>query len=256
MADDSKPSVARALVNPVGVGVAAGAATVAIALTNPVIGIVGGGVYLATVAIDAFRRRRKKSKRAKAANVFGMRHPDEIQDETTRNAVRKLLANRQTLEKVLEETPADIKIGIKNTLDSLDELDRRAVGLVDRAEDITTHLRKVNLPALVTEVKQLAQRAATSKDLEARKSFDEAKSARMDEIRALKDLRASKERIDANLMKVVAILGSLPTKLVQLRALDAQQMDQLSGDMREDLDVIGKEMEQQEKMVREALVAQ
>lgn len=254
---DSNPSVARALVNPVGVGVAAGAATVAIALTNPLIGIVGGGVYLATVAIDAFRRRRKKSKRSKqAANVFGMRHPDEIHDETTRNAVKKLLANRQTLEKVLEETPVDIKIGIKNTLDSLDELDRRAVGLVERAEDITIHLQKVNLPALVTEVKQLAQRAASSKDLEARKSFDEAKNARMDEIRALKELRANKERIDANLMKVVAILGSLPTKLVQLRALDAQQMDQLSGDMRQDLEVIGKEMEQQEKMVREALVAQ
>jgi hypothetical protein len=253
---DSNPSVARALVNPVGVGVAAGAATVAIALTNPVIGVIGGGVYLATVAIDAWRRRRKKAKRAKAANVFGMRHPDEIHDEATRNAVKKILANRETLQKVLDETPEEIKIGIKQTLDSLDELERHAVRLVERAEDITIHLSKVNLPALVTEVKQLAQRAASAKDPEARKSFDEAKTARMDEIRALKDLRATKERIDANLMRVVAIFGSLPTKLVQLRALDAQAMDRLSGDMQQDLDTIGKELEVQEKVVREQLVAQ
>ena len=78
---DSNPSVARALVNPVGLGVAAGAATVAIALTNPLIGIIGGGVYLATVAIDAIRRRASKAKKKKHANVFGMRDPDDIHDE-------------------------------------------------------------------------------------------------------------------------------------------------------------------------------
>ena len=252
---DSNPSVARALVNPVGLGVAAGAATVAIALTNPLIGIIGGGVYLATVAIDAIRRRTQKA-RPKKANVFGMKDPDEIQDESTRNAVRRIAANRAELAKVLEETPEDIKITMKNTLDSLDSLERHAVRLVERAEDITIHLAKVNLPALVTEVKQLAMRAAAAKDPEARKSFDEAKDARMDEIRGIKELRATKERIDANLMRVVALLGSLPTKVVQLRALDAQTMDQLSGDMRQDLDTIGKELEVSEQVVRQQLVAQ
>lgn len=251
---DQNPSVARALVNPVGLGVAAGAATVAIALMNPVVGIVGGGVYLATVAIDAFRRRAKKRKRIKAANVFGMRDPDDIHDEQTRNAVKKIVANRASLQKVLDETPEEIKIGIKNTLDSLDSLERHAVGLVERAEDITIHLAKVNLPSLVTEVKQLAMRAASAKDPEARKSFDEAKDARMGEIRALKELRATKERIDANLMRVVAVFGSLPTKLVQLRALDAQTMSQMSGDIREDLETIGHELEVSEQIVRQQLV--
>lgn len=253
---DTNPSVARALVNPVGVGVAAGAATVAIALTNPVIGIIGGGIYLATVAIDALRRRANKAKKKKLGNVFGMRDPDEIRDEATRNAVKRIATNRASLDKVLDETPEDIKIGMRNTLDSLDELERHAVRLVERAEDITIHLQKVNLPALVTEVKQLAMRAAQAKDPEARKSFDEAKDARMGEIRALKELRVTKERIDANLMRVVAVLGSLPTKVVQLRALDAQAMDQLSGDMRDDLDTIGKELEVSEQVVRQQLVAQ
>jgi len=251
----SEPSVARALVNPVGLGVAAGAATVAIALTNPVIGIVGGAAYLATVAIDAIRRRGKKSK-ARSFNVFGMRPPEDIRDEATRNAVKRIASTRAELQKVLDGTPEDIKISIKNTLDSLDELERHAVRLVERAEDITVHLSKVNLPALVTEVKQLAQRAASAKDPEARKSFDEAKDARMDEIRGLKELRATKERIDANLMRVVAILGSLPTKIMQLRALDAQAMDQASGDIQHDIDLIGKELETSEQVVRQQLVPQ
>jgi hypothetical protein len=252
---DSKNSVGRALVNPVGLGVAAGSATVAIALMNPVIGIVGGAAYLATVVLARMWGRRKSSSK-KPVNVFGMRDPDAIVDPATRSAVAKIIANRETLQKVLDDTPEDIKIAIKNTLDSLDELERYAVRCVERAEDITSHLSKVNLPALVTEVKQLAQRGASAKDPEARKSFDEAKNARMEEIRTLKDLRATKERVDANLMRVVAVFGSLPTKIMQLRALDAQAMDQMSGDIRHDLDVIGKELETSEKVVRQALVAQ
>lgn len=251
---DKPQSVARALVNPVGLGVAAGAATVAIALTNPVIGIVGGGVYLATVAIDAIRRSRKK--KPKAAVIHGMPDPDTLHDETTRNAVKKMLANKAALQRVIDDTPPDVLMHMQTTMDSLDELERHAVRLVERAEDITAHLAKVNLPALVTEVKQLATRASTSKDAEARESFDEAKDARMDEIRALKELRATKERIDASLMRVVAVLGALPTKVVHMRALDAQAMDQLSGDMTEDLAKVGKELETSEQVIRQQLVAE
>ncbi len=251
---DKPPSVARALVNPVGLGVAAGAATVAIALTNPVVGIIGGGVYLATVAIDAFRRSRKKKPALSA--IIGLKDPEDIKDETTRNAVKKIIENKARLTKVLDETPPDVLMHLKNTLDSLDELESYAVRLVDRAEDITAHLSKINLPALVTEVKQLATRASSAKDAEARESFDEAKDARLDEIRALKELRATKERIDANLMRVVAVLGALPTKVVHMRALDAQVMDQFSVDMRQDLDAVGEELKTREQVIKQQLVAQ
>jgi hypothetical protein len=247
---ESNPSVARALVNPVGVGVAAGAATVAIALTNPIIGIVGGGVYLATVAIDAIRRSRKKKRRLPTIPL--MKDPDDIKDPTTRANVHKILSNKATLQKVLDETPEEVKLHMSQTLASLDELERYAVRCVERAEDLVAHLSKVNLPALVAEVKQLATRAASSKDPTARQSFEEAKGARMDEIRSLKELKAQKERIDANLMRVVAVLGSLPTKVVHMRALDAQAMDQLSGDISDDLAAIGKELETSERVIRQS----
>jgi hypothetical protein len=252
---DNPPSVARALVNPVGLGVAAGAATVAIALTNPVVGIVGGGVYLATVAIDALRRSRARKKR-KAPSIPLMKHPDDIRDPATRSAVQKMLANKATLQKVLDETPDEVKLHMTKTLDSLDELERFAVRCVERAEDIMTHLSKVNLPALVAEVKQLATRAATAKDPSARQSFEEAKTARMDEIRSLKELKATKDRIDANLMRVVAVMGALPTKIVHMRALDAQALDQLSGDIGEDLSAIGAELKTTEQVIRESRQAQ
>lgn len=247
---ESNPSVARALVNPVGLGVAAGAATVAIALTNPLIGAVGGGVYLFTVAIDAIRRRRKKQR--KLPTIPLMKDPDDIKDPTTRANVHKILANKATLQKVLDETPEEVKLHMSKTLDSLDELERYAVRCVERAEDLVAHLSKVNLPLLVAEVKQLATRAAKARDPAARQSFEEAKNARMDEIRSLKEIKAQKERIDANLMRVVAVLGSLPTKVVHMRALDAQALDQLSGDISHDLHAIGEELKTSEQVIRES----
>jgi hypothetical protein len=250
---ESKPSVARALVNPVGLGVAAGAATVAIALTNPLIGAVGGGVYLVTVAIDAIRRRGKKNQR-KAVSIPMLKDPDDIRDPQTRSAVQKILANKARLQTVLDETPEDLQVHLTNTLGSLNELEMHAVRLVERAEDITSHLANMNLPALVAEVKQLATRAVAAKDPAARQSFEEAKQARMDEIRSLKELKMTKDRIDANLMRVVAVLGALPTKIVHMRALDAQALDQLSGDITHDLSAIGEELKTSEQVIKQQLV--
>jgi hypothetical protein len=130
-----------------------------------------------------------------------------------------------------------------------------AASLVRRAEDSTKYLSTVNLPALVNEVKTLATRAATAKDPGARASFDQAKDARMDEIRSLKELRANKERIYADLMRVVALMCALPTKIVRLRALDAQAMEQLSGDITQDLQSIGEELQTSERVLRDLVPA-
>jgi hypothetical protein len=245
---------ARAIVNPVGLGVVAGAATVAIALTNPLVAVIGGGVYAVTVGIDLWRRLR--TKKAKRSAIVGMKDPSEIKDPETRAAVQRLIDNKRALQAALDDAPPEILVHLSHTIATLDELESNAIRLVERAEDITRFLAGVNLPALVGEVKQLATRAISAKDPTARASFEEAKQAKMDQIRSLKDMRATKERIDANLMRVVAILGVLPTKVAHMRALDDAAMDQISGDIRNDLDIVGNELKTSEKVIREQLVAQ
>lgn len=251
MAESKGPSVARALVNPVGLGVAAGAATVAVALTNPLVGAVGGGVYVVSVLIDAIRRARKKPKR----NFGVMPDPDTISDPDARTAVNRIIDARAAIQQVIDETPPDVVMQLTKTLATLDEMEGYAASLVRRAEDSTKYLSSVNLPALVQEVKQLATRAAAAKDPSARASFDQAKDARMDEIRSLKELRANKERIYADLMRVVALMCALPTKIVRLRALDAQAMEQLSGDITQDLRSIGEELQTSERVLRDLVPA-
>lgn len=251
---ESTPSVARALVNPVGLGVAAGGAVVAIALTNPLVGAIAGAAYGLTVFVDALRRFRRKD-RARKQLVSGLPDPDDIKDPTTRSAAQKILAAKAKIQKVVDETPPDVMLHMQKTVASLEEMQSYAIRLVQRAEEITRYLTSVNLPALVQEVKHLATRATAAKDAEARSSFEQAKNARMEEIRSLKELRAQKERIDANLMRVVAVLGSLPTKIVQLRTLDAVAMDQLSGDISQDIDTIGEELKTSERMIKELVPA-
>jgi hypothetical protein len=248
----NKPQTSRVTIG-VGLTTGLGALAAGLLLANPVVAAIGGSAFLISLTAGAIRGRKKTPR---AAVIHGMPDPETIKDEETRNAVKKILANKAALQKVIDETPQDVLTHMTKTLDSLDELERYAVRLVERAEDIHRHLSKVNLPALVTEVKQLATRASSAKDAEARESFDDAKDARMDEIRALKELRATKERIDANLMRVVAVLGALPTKVVHMRALDAQAMDQLSGDMSDDLAAVGKELETSERVIKQQLVAE
>src|ERR1043165_2551333 len=245
-----EPSTARALVNPVGLGAIAGAAAVAVTIGNPIFAAAGGALYVASVFVDAIRRRRARAKRRRIMDVIGgMPDLDDIRDPETRATVEKMLAARQNLQKVIDDTPPDILMQRQKTKDSLIQLDIYASTLVKRAEDTTAYLRSVNLPALVQEVKMLAMKAAQAKDPEARASFDQAKNARMEQIRALKELKANKERVDADLMRVVAVLGALPTKIVRLRALDAQAMEQLSGDITHDLTAMGEELKTSEQVI-------
>ncbi|HUS28392.1 MAG TPA: hypothetical protein VMZ53_07785 [Kofleriaceae bacterium] len=221
-------------------------------LTNPLIAAAGGAVWGVSAAIDAIRRSRARAKRKRIQSVIGgMPDLDDIRDADTRATVAKMQQARQNLQKVIDDTPADVLMQLQKTLDSLIQLELYAASLVKRAEDTTAYLRSVNLPSLVQEVKLLATKAAQAKDPEARASFDQAKNARMEQIRALKELRTSKERVDANLMRVVAVLGALPTKIVRLRALDAQAMEVLSGDITHDLTEMGEELKTSEQVIRQ-----
>ena len=59
-----------------------------------------------------------------------------------------------------------------------------------------------------------------------------------------------KDRIDANLSHLVAMLDGLPTKVVHMRALDSAAADQLSGDMAAELAAVGHELRTSEEVMK------
>ena len=139
---------------------------------------------------------------------------------------------------------------MSTTLSTLQQLEAHAARLVSRNEDIVAHLKDVDIGALVAEVKQLQQRAQDASHPDSRQTLEEARLARMEELRSLKELRATKESIDAQLLRLVAVFGALPTKLVYMRALDAQAVDRLSGDMNEELEAVSTELKTSEKVIK------
>jgi hypothetical protein len=238
----------RATVNPVNIGIAAAAATLAIGLGSLPIGIIGGFAYLAMVAWDSVSGGKRGSKPTRLPTTLP--EPKSVQDSELRRHVEKLVASKAAIERAIDETPGDVMAHLSTTLSTLHQLEGYAARLVHRGEDIARFLRGVNLEALVEEVRVLTHRAQDASHPESRKTFEEAKKARMDELRTLKELVATKDSIDANLTRVVAVFGALPTKVVHMRALDAQALDRLSGDMNEELEAVGSELQTSEKVMK------
>jgi hypothetical protein len=240
-------ALAKASVHPINLGIAAGAATLAIGLGSLPIGILGGLAYLAMVAFDALSPNKPKP----AAKIpTTLPDPKGIKDPQTRASVTRILTSKATLQRTLEETPPDVIAHMTTTLATLQQLEAYGARLVVRNEDIVTHLAGVDVAALVEEIKDIQQRAQDATNPGSKTSLDQARAARMEELRALKELKATKDSIDAQLMRLVAVFGALPTKLVHMRALDAEAVDRLSGDMNEELEAVSSELKTSEKVIK------
>jgi hypothetical protein len=241
-------ALAKATINPINLGIAAGAATLAVGLASWPIGVLGGLAYLAMVAFDALVPNKKPAKPIRIPTTLP--DPKTIKDPDTRAAVEKIMASKAALERTIEDTPADVVAHMTTTLATLQQLEAHACRLVARNEDIVAHLKEIDVGALVAEVKQLELRAKDASHPDSRKTLEEARLARMEELRALRELKGTKDSIDAQLLRLVAVFGALPTKLVHMRALDAEAVDRLSGDMNEELEAVSGELKTSEKVIK------
>ena len=244
--------VAKASANPINIGVGAAAATLAIGLGSAPLAALGLLAYGAMVAFDSFNPSFWKKVYSQPNRLTPPKLPDPktINDSDTRASVAQIIAAKAELERALKDTPADVIATLSTTIASLGELEGHAARLVVRAEDLAKHLASVNEDALRADAAQLDKRAKATRDSSARTGFEEAKAAREDELRSIGELRAAKDRIDANLSHLVATLGGLPTKVVHMRTLDAQAADQLTGDMNSELEAMGHELKTSEEVMK------
>ena len=243
--------VMRASTNPINLGIGAAAATLAIGLGSIPLAALGVLAYGALVAYDTFNPTFWKKVYAPVAPPkLRLPEPRSVDDPGTRSALVQIIATKAELARVLDETPPDVQAALATTLSSLQELENQAARLVQRAEDVARHLATVNEDALRADSAALAQRAKTTNDAAARAGFVEAQAARDDELRTIGELRSAKDRIDASLMHLVAVLGGLPTKVVHMRALDSQAADKLGGDVNAELEAIATELQTSEEVMK------
>jgi hypothetical protein len=228
--------------SPVNLGVAGAAAVAAAAVGSWPLLALGGAAYAALVAWDSANPSFWKKVLTRADAPPKMPDPKTVQDPGAREAILGIARAKRDLEAVLADTPAEVRAHVSAALVQVGELEGRAARLALRAQDLHRYLERTDAQAVRQEAERLAERAQAANDGQAKAQFSEARKARLEQLRTLADIEAARERLHANLQRIVSTLEGLPPKLVRMRALDDQAMDSMSGDMNAELDHMNAEL--------------
>ncbi len=221
-------------------GVASAAAVGAAALHSWPLLAVGGVTYGALVAWDLVRRVGSEPARSTDASLLG--RPDDYADPETQRSVRAILDAKREIDRILGETPDEVKGNLSVAIVSVGALLEHAAKLATRAEDLSAYLATKDPRGVEAEVASIHQRVAKTADAEARAQYGSALASREEHLRALGDLRDARERVIASLLSITSSLDALPAKIVHMRALDADAMDKLGGDVNGELERVNDEM--------------
>jgi hypothetical protein len=222
----------------------------AIAGSVPVLAI-GAAAYAALVAWDlATPETWAKAIRAGQPPPPKLPDPGSLGDEEIVGQVRALLAAKRDIAHLLEENPSQLNEYLKVILTSLTELEQRAARLVSRGEELSRYLGTVDIGALDADIARAADDARTTSDAEARADYERARAAREQQRATIRELETVRDRVHANLDRIVAVYQGLPARIVHMRALDQQAMDALSGDVNQELDRMNQEIGEFEDTIR------
>jgi hypothetical protein len=146
----------------------------------------------------------------------------DVKDAEVRASVQRIQAARKLIDRALEEAPDEVAMQVRASLGGLEELDARAARLVELAEGLARHLASIDEVSLREETQQLAAKSEAAGDAESRALYKEAGEARKQQIAGLEDVRRARERLLANLARIVSNLEGVPTRVVRMRVLDAE----------------------------------
>ena len=221
----------RAATGITNISVAGVAAVGAAALHSWPILALGAATYAALVAWDFVKAEPKKS----ASEAPALDEPHLYKDQAIQGAVRTLATARIEVERILRDTPEDVKANLALALVSVEDLVTRAATLAKRGEVLAEYLATKDPRVVQQDVEDLKRRVARTADPEARAQYEAARASREEHLTVLHDLVTSKERIIASLLSIASSLEALPAKIVRMRALDADAMDKLTGDVNDEL---------------------
>jgi len=191
----------------------------------------GGAAYLALAAWDLTTASFWKGVLEGNTQRESLPALRDVKDVEVRASVERIQAARQAIDRALAEAPEEVSLQVRASLGGLEELDARAARLVDLAEGLARHLAGVNEPALQAEAAKLAAKSQAATDAESQVLYREASDARQEQIRALLDVRRARERLVANLERIVSNLEGVPTRVVRMRVLDAANESGSSDDI-------------------------
>lgn len=234
--------IARAIFDPLGALVLGGAG-VAFAVTHAVPLLAVGGLAWATlVSLRLLQRPTLPS-----GAVDTLPDPQEFMDRAVQDQIVSLRKAREERERVLAESAASVRDSMTAALLGAPELEQHAVMLARRAEGLNDYLRTQDRAAITSDARRLQDAAKGTADRQAAEEYGRAVAERGEQIRALDDITAARDRALANLSRVVSVLSAIPAKVVRMRALDDAAQDALGNDVSRDLGRLNEEIRLFEK---------
>src|SRR5256885_7381195 len=135
--------------------------------------------------------------------------PDAYRDQAIRSAIRTLGAAQIEVDRVLADTPEDVKGHLALALVSVEDLVTRAATIARRGEVIAQYLVTKDPRVVQQDIEDLKKHAARVTDPEARTQYEAARASREEHLQVLGDLANAKERIVASLLSIASRLETL-----------------------------------------------
>jgi|GEM_PF-1342816 len=245
--------IVRSVASPVNLSVAAAAAAGAALVHSWPLLALGSAAYAALVAWDLvspeFWRKALTPTSAKVS-IAQLGDLKNVRDPALRHSAQAIVTARGEFEQLYRGASPDVAAQLATVRASLDELERRAVDLIRAGDRLVGYMSRSDRVAVNREIERLTARARQTSDPEARSQYEQSVVARQEQVTALDEIARATERVYANLSRIVATLEGLSAKVVRMGVLDAQAMDNLSGDMNAELASMNQDIDTFEQTLR------
>jgi hypothetical protein len=246
--------ISRSVASPLNLTIAGAAAIGAAALHSWPLGALGGAAYAALVAWDLvspdFWRKAISSDAPASRGPAKIPNPNKIADPSLRQTAAVVLAARTKLDTLLDEATGDVAVQLAGIRGAIDELEGRVAGLIKSGDQLVRYLSQSDAEGVHREIERLKGRTAQTSDAQAQDQYRQTIKAREEQLTAITDIASAVERVYANLSRIVATIEGLSAKVVRMGAMDAQAMDNLSGDMNAELERMNREIDTFEQTLR------
>jgi hypothetical protein len=142
-------------------------------------------------------------------------------DTGARHFINRMHQARSELRRVVGGMKGTIPARILAQLEALPEVEKRALALIARLEELSRYLSDKNMRGLRNEVERLRRAAENTTSPRLRAEYERAQVALRSELSALEEIAGAKDLLMAKLETVTGALEMFPCEIVRLRVIEA-----------------------------------
>lgn len=142
-------------------------------------------------------------------------------DTGARHFLNRLHQARAELRRVVGGMKGAVPPRVVAQLEALPEVEKRALGLIARLEELSRYLSDKNLRGLRNEMERLRRAAENTANPRLRVEYEKAQFALRGELSALEEISAARDLLMAKLETMAGALEMFPCEIVRLRVIEA-----------------------------------